>query len=245
MALKSFAGGLLFGEALGPEPFRILVLHGWGRRGSDFKLSLEGLPALAVDLPGFGASPPPLTPMGSGGYAKLVEPVLADFETPCIIVAHSFGGRVAVMLAASHPDMVSGLVLTGVPLLAWRRPRKPSTWFRLVRMAAELKLISQARMEATRRRYGSADYAAASGVMRGVLVRVVSESYEKELSALRCPVHLLWGAEDREVPLVVAERAVDAIGGDRATLEVLEGVGHHVPVQAPARLRTAVEDMLG
>jgi pimeloyl-ACP methyl ester carboxylesterase len=100
-------------------------------------------------------------------------------------------------------------------------------------------------MEVARRRYGSADYAAASGVMRGVLVSAVSESYEGELSALRCPVHLLWGADDPEVPVVVAERAREIIGANLATLEVLEGVGHHVPIQAPARLRAAVEAMLG
>jgi pimeloyl-ACP methyl ester carboxylesterase len=245
MALKSFASGDLFGEVLGPEPVRILALHGWGRRGSDFRSSLEGLPALAVDLPGFGASPPPTTPIGADGYAKLIEPVLADFGTGCIVVGHSFGGRVGVVLAATHPDAVVGLVLTGVPLLAWRSPLKPSPRFRLARMAAALKLISPSRMEVARRRYGSADYAAASGVMRGVLVSAVSESYEGELSALRCPVHLLWGADDPEVPVVVAERAREIIGANLATLEVLEGVGHHVPIQAPARLRAAVEAMLG
>jgi pimeloyl-ACP methyl ester carboxylesterase len=81
--------------------------------------------------------------------------------------------------------------------------------------------------------------------MRKVLVSVVSEFYEEELSALRCPVHLLWGADDKEVPVVVAERARDLIGANLATLEVLDGVGHHVPIQAAARLRAAVEAMLG
>ena len=37
-----------------------------------------------------------------------------------VLVGHSFGGRVAVRLAATNPELVRGLVLTGVPLL---RPR--------------------------------------------------------------------------------------------------------------------------
>ena len=37
-----------------------------------FARSLAGFDALAVDLPGFGASPPPAEVMGAEGYAALV-----------------------------------------------------------------------------------------------------------------------------------------------------------------------------
>ena len=80
--------------------------------------------------------------------------------------------------------------------------------YRAVRLARRLRLVPEGTLEQARRRHGSADYRAATGVMRQVLVRVVGESYEEELSAVACPVHLVWGAEDRVVPVAVAERAL-------------------------------------
>ena len=64
-----------------------------------------------------------------------------------------------------------------------------------------MRLVSDATMEAARQRYGSADYKAAQGIMRQVLVRSVNETYEAQLDAVRCPVHMIWGANDTAAPV--------------------------------------------
>ncbi len=87
-------------------------------------------------------------------------------------------------------------------------------------------------------RYGSADYRAAVGVMRGVLVRVLAEHYDEVLPAIACPVDLLWGADDREVPVEVAQRAVGLF--PHATLEVVAGAGHLTPIEVPESLLRVV-----
>jgi pimeloyl-ACP methyl ester carboxylesterase len=137
---------------------------------------------------------------------------------------------------------VKALVLVGVPLL--RRDDRPAArsplGYRLVKWAAGVGLVSQDRLEAARARHGSADYRAASGVMRDVLVAAVNEEYGKELAALRCPVRLVWGADDRDVPRSVAERAMRIIEGDVSLTEV-DGVGHHVPIARPEAVRAAIE----
>jgi pimeloyl-ACP methyl ester carboxylesterase len=101
-------------------------------------------------------------------------------------------------------------------------------------------------LEQERRRRGSADYRAASGTMRDVLVTAVNESYREELEAISVPVALIWGADDEEVRPAVAEeaKAVLATGGVLVDWTVLEGVGHLVPTQAPAALRTVIDSML-
>ncbi|HEU5113637.1 MAG TPA: alpha/beta hydrolase, partial [Acidimicrobiia bacterium] len=109
MALRALSDGALFAEAYGDGPPRVLALHGWGRRGSDFAPSLADFDALSVDLPGFGATPPPETVLGAEGYARLVASVLDEFEAPPVVIGHSFGGRIAVCLAAAHPDRVGSL----------------------------------------------------------------------------------------------------------------------------------------
>jgi len=102
-------------------------------------------------------------------------------------------------------------------------------------------------MEARRRQQGSADYRQASGVMRSVLVKTVNETYEDELAALArlgVDVTLLWGADDRDVPVRTAERAA-AILGEHATVEVVPGVGHLLPLERPEALRTVIERLIG
>jgi pimeloyl-ACP methyl ester carboxylesterase len=151
-----------------------------------------------------------------------------------VVLGHSFGGRIAVCLAAAHPERVGTLVLTGTPLLRLNPPSKPSMGYRTLRALNRLGMLSDERMEEIRRNRGSADYRAAAGVMRDILVKVVNESYETELSRLGSHVLLLWGADDQEVPVPVAERSLRLVreAGGSAELEVLPGVGHFVPTQA-------------
>ena len=242
MALRSFADGALFGEAWGEGSPRILALHGWGRRAADFKRALHDLPALALDLPGFGASPAPKNVIGADGYADIVAEVLGDLDGPLVLVGHSFGGRVAVCLAAKNPEAVSSLVLTGVPLLRTSPPRKPALRYRVIRGLHRLGVISDERLETERRNRGSADYRAAEGVMRDILVKVVNEEYPEQLSQIEASVHLLWGENDQEVPIDSAI-AADALI-EHSRLEVLPNVGHHVPIEAPEALRKAVEEQI-
>jgi pimeloyl-ACP methyl ester carboxylesterase len=246
VALRALSDGALFAEAFGNGPPRVLALHGWGRRGSDFAPSLANFDALAVDLPGFGATPAPEEVLGANGYARLVAPVLDAFETPPVVVGHSFGGRIAVCLAAAHPDRVASLIISGAPLVRLAPGRKPSVTYRLLRFLHQVGLIGDVRMEEIRRSRGSADYRAATGVMREILVKVVNESYEDELTRLKSRVILLWGEDDGEVPVAVAERSLRIIrqAGGSAELEVLPGIGHLLPTQAPETISRALAEEL-
>ncbi|HET9259846.1 MAG TPA: alpha/beta hydrolase [Acidimicrobiia bacterium] len=238
MALRSFLDGALFAEVYGDGPARVLALHGWGRRGNDFAKSLGDLPAIAPDLPGFGASPVPPEVIGADAYADMIAKILDTFDRPPVLVGHSFGGRVAVCLAAKHPDRVDSLVLTGVPLVRLAPGRRPPVGYRMIRWLNSVGVVSDERLESEKKRRGSADYRAADGVMRDILVTVVNESYEEQMSRISSPVSMLWGEKDTEVPVAVAAAAAKLFAD--ADLEVLEGVGHFVPIEAPDVLRHAV-----
>jgi len=235
----------VFGElADGPGPL-VVGLHGWGRDRRDFHSALGAYPHLLVDLPGFGLSPPPPEAWGAADYASCIASVLDEHGSaaPAVIVGHSFGGRVAVCLAASRPDLVRGMVLCGVPLLRPATAARPRVTYRLGRTAHRMGLLSDRRFEAMRRAAGSDDYNAASGVMRAVLVRVVNESYEAQLRAAGCPVALLWGSADQAVPASTVEQARGLLTVP-VTTEIVDGAGHDVHLQAPGRLRAMIEKVL-
>lgn len=242
--LRAFADGALFGSVTGTGAPRVLALHGWARSHRDFDAVLapvDGAPldAIALDLPGFGASPPPPAAWGAEQYAQAIGPLLSDMEAPVVVFGHSFGGRVALHLAVAQPDAVAALVLTGAPLLhPLGRKVRVAPAYALVRRLHRWGLVPDSRMEAARQRYGSADYRAAQGVMRQVHVRAVNETDEAQLDAVRCPVHLVWGGDDTAAPVEVAERALSRLAhGD---LVVHPGVGHLTPSLIPDALRAAV-----
>jgi pimeloyl-ACP methyl ester carboxylesterase len=246
--LTTFADGTIFGSTSGAAPATVLALHGWARSAKDFSALMApaaGAPldGLALDLPGFGASPPPDSAWGSVEYATAVSAVLADTAPSIVIVGHSFGGRVAVELALQHPSRVRALVLTGVPLLPRPgRRKKPAVGFRMARRLHRFGLLSDARMETARQTHGSSDYRAAQGIMRDVLVRSVGENYGPQLEQLTCPVWLVWGAEDTDVPVSVAEMALAKLR--HGSLHVEPGVGHLTPTSMPDVLRGFVERAL-
>jgi pimeloyl-ACP methyl ester carboxylesterase len=250
--LSGFADGTLFGERTGAPPFEILALHGWGRTHRDFdRVLAEGPPSAAIDLPGFGATPAPSTRLCTDDFARILEPVLDEVSDSVVLVGHSHGGRVALRLAARRPERVSALVLVGAPVLVRLDRPRPSRALRARKALTKVGLFSEERLEAYRQAHGSADYRAAQGVMRDTLVTVINESFEADLEALTCPVRLVWGSEDHDVPVSIAERAIalinqnsDRAPGEEPRLIVLEGVGHLVPTEAPDALRAVIDELV-
>ena len=103
----------------------VLLVHGlngfkegWGRLPQ--ALAEAGMRAVAVDLPGFGATPR-LRRTTPEALARAIEPLVAELA-PVTIVAHSLGTQVAMLAAAGHPERVAGLAL--VAPWVFPRPRR-------------------------------------------------------------------------------------------------------------------------
>jgi len=99
-------------------------LEGSSRNWTDLMDLLRSrLACDALDLPGFGDSPP--RPDGRYSIAALAETVIALIEkrhTPVHLLGNSLGGAVCVKVAATRPDLVTTLTLIS-PALPDSRPR--------------------------------------------------------------------------------------------------------------------------
>jgi pimeloyl-ACP methyl ester carboxylesterase len=201
----------------------VVLLHGWGQTSLSFAGIMPALErrfrVLAPDLPGFGFSESPPAAWSSAEYAGVVASLIenAGFERADVL-GHSFGGKVAVALASSRPELVRRLVLVAAGVQS--RARGYAIARKLASLAPPLRdrILGWARD-----RYGSEDYKAA-GELRPTFVKVVNEDWRTELKSLRSPLLLVYGERDADVPLGVAREALAE--APNAELVVIEGAGH-------------------
>jgi len=197
----------------------------------------------APDLPGFGDSPEPAGYSGSEDYLRILLNWLDKLHiTRLDIIAHSFGGRIAIRMAAEHPDLVGKLILTAS---AGVRPhRRMGTSVRIL-AAKSLRRLGQvvggsigSHIENRRQALGSADWRSASPVMRGVLSRVIKEDLSDEMKRITAPTLLLWGKDDRETPLWMGRRMAELI--PQSKLTIIERAGHYPFLDRPGEAVAAV-----
>ena len=166
----------------------VLLLHGWG---ANIKLFSQIIACLspyfkvyAPDLPGFGESDEPKEPWSVDDYADFVTLFCEKMGIKsCYIIAHSFGGRITIKLMSKEnpPFEAPKIVLTGSAGIKPKRTVKSKIKTRFYKIGKGVlstglckKLMPNA-LENLRRKNGSADYNAASPMMRQCLVKVVNE----------------------------------------------------------------------
>jgi pimeloyl-ACP methyl ester carboxylesterase len=205
---------------------------------------------IVPDLPGFGATEPPPRAWGVDDYSAWVVALLDRLGVASThVIGHSNGGRIAITLAATRPERVDKLVLTdsaGIRPSHGVRYHWRVRTFKLLRAAARSRLLPAVLRHAARTRAdrrGSADYRAASGTVRGSMVRLVNADLRPQLPRLRAPTLLIWGDRDQETPPGDA-RTMERLIPD-AGLVVLEGAGHFAYAEQPDRFCRIVDVFLG
>ena len=97
-------------------------------------------------------------------------------------------------------------------------------------------------LENLRSKHGSADYNAASPMMRQCMVRVVNEDLTELLPQIKAPVLLIWGSNDTATPLADGRLMEEKIAG--SGLVTLEGAGHFSFLDQPFVYRRVLQSFL-
>lgn len=216
----------------------IVLLHGWGSNIKLFANLIDLLSkkykVVAMDMPGFGESQEPPSAWNVGDYVQFVLDFLSDYdENEIMFLGHSFGGRVIIKMHSLEklPFKVSKVILVDSAGILPPKTNKKSWRTRYYKAGKALlstkiaqKLAPDA-LENFRKKMGSADYAAASPLMRQVLVKTVNEDLEPYLPNIKCPTLLVWGVNDTATPLSDGEKMEKLIPD--AGLVKLENAGHY------------------
>lgn len=209
----------------------VVMLHGWGANKELFRQSAELCAkkyyVVAPDMPGFGCTPEPPSAWCVDDYTDFVIKFISSLGIKSVILlGHSFGGRVIIKAASSRslPFNVERIILVDS---AGIRPEKTDAQKKkesIVKFGKKLVAGSPKLLSKLQSMAGSADYRAASPLMRQVLVNVVNEDLTDLLPKIKQEVLLIWGTADTATPVSDAEKMEKLL--PNAGLARIEGAGH-------------------
>jgi len=237
----------------------VVLVHGLG---GSWQTWLENLPALArdhrviaVDLPGFGGSEPLPSPGELSGHVDTLAELLDALRIDrALVVGHSMGGLVALLFAAAHIERLYALALVGSGgiVLGPRRLAAIVRGFLLFNAVFKRPGVARAFARRPRLRHrllalAVHDPSALSGRLAAEIIplmaapgfadAVVSAARVAEhvpLDAVTCPTLLVWGRQDRILPVARAEELAEALPD--AHLEIIDRAGHCPMFERPAEL---------
>lgn len=221
----------------------IVLLHGWGAKADLYRTVINPLVSnyrvIAPDLPGFGKSTEPSYAYSIEDYAGFTASLLEELGIKrAHIIGHSHGGRTCLELATGDYGFEIGKIVlidsAGIPVkksfLKRLRIRTYKILKGIVTLPQVKKLFPDA-LDKLKKKFGSADYAAASDVMRQSMVKVLPCDYTEKLSFIKNSTLLIWGENDKDTPLSCAkvlEKGIKDCG-----LVTIPNAGHFSFAEAP------------
>ncbi len=247
----------------GPSKRPLIVLvHGWS--SSWFAISPllpmlnQRFHCLAVDLPGYGESPPLPKPTTIEDYVELLAELIQEVsQRPIILIGHSMGGMISVTLTLQHPELVNRMVLicptiSGELSLFINMFMSPFVMMERFGPTRRLvELLEPQMLSITDRLLKPALFADRTGITeqdykriradarRPGQGRVRAECFQAmlendlrgKLSQIETPALIIWGMEDNTVPL--RDASVVAREWPDADLRVIPNAGHWPQFETP------------
>ncbi|MCH1882620.1 alpha/beta hydrolase [Agrococcus sp. ARC_14] len=220
-----------------PGAATVVLVHGIGMGQQYFGLLRHKLTSsfevVALDLPGFGASPEPTESLPMPALADLVADALRSLVPgSCIAVGHSMGTQVVAELAVRHPELVERVVLIAPTV----NPAERSGWKQAMRLLQDLANDPPIVAAIGARLYAQAGprwYLRKLRTMLGHDIRPLLPRIEQ-------PTLVIRGEEDRVSPAAWVDEVVAALPDGR--LRVAEDRGHEAMVTGAEPVSQMLEE---
>jgi len=228
----------------------VLVLHGWGHNATLWGPTTQKLDSryryTLLDLPSFGATQnlPPNSNIPE--FTEFIAKFIAKQKLKkTIVIGHSFGGQIALDLAAHRPNLVENLILIAP---AGIRNNNPNTNLKLTLInlfSTSLKPLHKFLpfliTPQLKDRLASADYRAASPQNREVLKEIIRYDLSDKLRKITTPTLIIWCELDRELPNFSKTLAHNI---KNSRLRILYGSDHNPHLNKAADLAETINHYL-
>lgn len=237
---------------------RLLLLHGGSGSWTHWVRNIQELckehEIWALDIPGFGESDLPPQAIDANDLAPYVAQGMKEIlgVLPVQVMGFSFGGLVAGFMATQFPEIISRLILVGVPALGLTgtpltlkglRPQMTEDETRdiyrhnlEVMMIADAKAIDESTLEMQRHNV-QRDRLKRRRIARGDAMLELQKNW-------RCPVHAIWGELDA-LYLGRIDKVKDRLSNcDLRSFDVIPSAGHWVQYEAPNEFNRCVKKIL-
>jgi len=229
----------------------LLLIHGLGASVVTWRDNMSQLAerfrVYSIDLPGHGDSDKPNIDYNADWMVEFLRRFIESLGIERLtLVGNSVGGALALMTALAHPNMVSRLILVSSASLG----REITLWLRLPSLLAVGEAMTGGPMSSTafmiRKTFYDEKIATPELIgelrrtnsmpgAREAVLKIIRESISllgvkrqyvrvKDLNRLEIPILIVWGAEDKIIPVKHAYRAARA--NDRVDLHVFANCGH-------------------
>lgn len=215
-------------------------MHGYLSNKESFNYQIDYFSrffrVIAIDITGFGGSKPLPFAYSLDDYVNDVISVIKNLGlTKYHLIAHSFGGRIAIKLASVNMG-IDRLILTGS---AGLKPKRSLKYYFLV---YGYKLLKPFLSEKGKSKFGSSEYRALSGYNKQSYYKIINEYLDGYLNKIECKTLIIFGENDLETPKYMANKLKKGIRN--SSLYFIKGAGHFCFLEKPIEFNLLANEFL-
>lgn len=189
----------------------IVILPGWGETRNTFlemiNILMIDYTVYIIDYPGFGETKFPNYNLTMDNYTEMIITFFNDLNiTNPNIIAHSFGGRIAILLSSKYNIPIKNLILIDSAGIKPKMTLKKKFRLKLYKTLQSIGDILPKRFKHKFKTYlfnkfSSSDYQSLDINMRETFKNIVNTDLTKYLSGINTNTLILWGEKDIDTPL--------------------------------------------
>lgn len=215
-----------------------IYLHGWGCDGKSLMFChkyIKNQSSLFIDFPPFGESDKKISNWTVFTYANMVISLCQHLNIKNYnIIGHSFGGRIAIIMAVLCKQETKKIVLIDS---AGLKPRRSLSYYFKVGI---YKFKKHFGMDISK--YGSCDYLALDENMKKIFNSIVNTHLDDFLPFIKAETLIVFGKEDKVTPIYMAKKMHRKIKSSKLVL--LEEAGHFCFVDRRLEFVTQLQKFL-
>jgi len=197
----------IYYEKHGNGKQNIIILPGWGNNRETFNYLINNLKEVFTiyifDYPGFGNTLFPKHDLTIYDYAQVINDFLDDknINKP-IIIGHSFGGRLIILLASIHKKHFSKIIFidsAGIKNFSLKKTFRKY----LYKFLKKLKFLFKDKNKYLNKLlsiFGSTDFKNINPEMQKTFINIVNTNLIKYIKDIKDETLIIWGINDQETP---------------------------------------------